>query len=145
VRIAALLLALSAAAAWGIGGILIKKGTDVVTPATILILQYALGRVLVGGGVHARAELGGPLDAIGRRWPLLLALASLQIAGYVVFIVAVKYAGDGSLSTATVVAIAAAYPALVAVLSAPLLGEHLHWNHGLAVALIVGGVVVAQL
>src|SRR6266508_3203861 len=59
-------------------------------------------------------------------------------------IASVKTAGT-AIPTAAVIAIAASYPALVAILSAPVLGEHLHWNHALAVVLIVGGVVISQL
>jgi uncharacterized membrane protein len=144
VRLAALLLALCAAGSWGVGGVLLKRGTDVVSPATILVFQYVVGVIGVGTWLLVSRNLDDTLAAVGRRWPALLLLVSLQIAGYVLFVVAVRYAGDGSLPTATVVAIAASYPALVAVLSGPLLGEQLHWNHALGVALVVCGVIVAQ-
>jgi drug/metabolite transporter (DMT)-like permease len=143
-RVAAFVLALTASVTWGIGGILIRKGTGVVTPVTILVLQYALGVALIAGWIAVRGESGSTVAAIGRHWPLLLGLVLLQIGGYVAFIVAIKYAGPGSLPTTTVVAIAATYPALIAVLSGPLLGERLSWNHALGAGLIVSGVVVTQ-
>jgi drug/metabolite transporter (DMT)-like permease len=144
VRVAALLLALTSAVCWGIGGILIKKGTNVVSPATILVFQYGIGVIIIGGWLLARRDVGDSLQAIGRRWPLLLALVLLQIGGYVAFVVAIKLAGGGAVPTTTIVAIAATYPALVAVLSAPLLGERLGWAQALGVSLIVAGVVVTQ-
>ena len=143
-RVAALLLALTASLCWGVGGILIKKGTNVVTPATILVLQYTLGVLIVGAWLVARGEVVGTLEAVTRRWPLLLALALLQIGGYVAFVVAVNIGGSGTVPTTTIVAIAATYPALVALLSGPFLGEPLQWNDALGVALIVSGVVVTQ-
>ena len=143
-RVAVLLLALTSAVCWGVGGILIKKGTNVVSPATILVFQYALGVLIIGTWILARGDVGESLSAVGRRWPLLLALALLQIGGYVAFVVAVKLAGEGAVPTTTIVAIAATYPALVAVLSGPVLGESLQWNDAVGVALIVSGVVVTQ-
>ena len=143
-RIAALLLALTAAGAWGVGGILIKKGTDVVSPATILTFQYGGGAVLLIAWIVATRGVGDTLAAVERRWPLLLAILAVQFAAYLSFIVAVKHAGAGSLSTSAVIAIAAAYPAVAALLSGPMLGEGLHWNDALGVALIVSGVIVTQ-
>jgi drug/metabolite transporter (DMT)-like permease len=144
VRVAALLLALTSAVCWGVGGILIKKGTSVVSPATILAFQYALGILIIGTWILARRDVGESLSTLGRRWPLLLALALLQIGGYVAFVVAVKLAGGGAVPTTTIVAIAATYPALVAVLSGPVLGESLQWNDAVGVALIISGVVMTQ-
>jgi uncharacterized membrane protein len=43
-----------------------------------------------------------------------------------------------------VIAIAASYPAVAAILSSPMLGESLHWNDALGVALVVSGVIVTQ-
>jgi drug/metabolite transporter (DMT)-like permease len=144
VRVAALLLAFGAAASWGIGGILLKRGTDHVSPTTILIFQYALGAALVGVWIAVTGGAAGFGDAVGRRWAALLVIALFQIAGYVFFISSVRYAGEGSIPTAVAVAISAAYPALVALLSGPFLGENLGWNHVAGVLLVVGGVIVAQ-
>lgn len=144
-RAAALLLALSAAASWGVGGILLRKGTGVVSPTTILLVQYAIGVVVIGGWVVATGGASAALDSIGRRWPILLGIVALQIGGYLAFVLALQRAGSGSLSTATVVAIAASYPALVAVLSTPLLGERVSWPTYAGVALIVAGVAVSQI
>ena len=55
-----------------------------------------------------------------------------------------KHAGTGSISTPAVIAIAAAYPAVAAILSGPMLGEALHWNDALGIALVVSGVIVTQ-
>lgn len=143
-RILALLFALTAVTAWGFGAVLLKRGTDVVTPATILALQYLAGLVLVAAWIVLRRDSGATLAAVERRWPSLLLLVLLQIGGYIAFVLAVKYAGAGSLPTSAIVAIAASYPALVAVLSGPMLGENLAWNHAVAVGLVVSGVVVAQ-
>jgi uncharacterized membrane protein len=41
-----------------------------------------------------------------------------------------------------VLAIAAMYPALVAVVSGPFLGEHLALHHAVGLALIIAGVIV---
>jgi drug/metabolite transporter (DMT)-like permease len=144
VRIAALLLALTAAGAWGVGGILIKKGTDVASPATILAFQYGGGALLLVVWIVATRGLGDTLTAVERHWPLLLAILAVQFAAYLAFIVAVKHAGAGSLSTSAVIAIAASYPAVAAILSSPMLGESLHWNDALGVALVVSGVIVTQ-
>src|SRR5207302_1935062 len=94
--------------------------------------------------ILARGEWSATASGIGARWPALLVIIFFQIAGYVFWIASVKTAG-AAIPTAAVIAIAASYPALVAVLSGPVLGEHLHWNHALAVVLIVGGVVISQL
>jgi uncharacterized membrane protein len=144
VKVAALILALSAAASWGVGGILLKKGTNLVSPTTILVFQYAVGIVVIGGWLAATGGAATALHGIERRWQTLLVLVSLQIVGYLFFVVAIKNAGEGSLPTSTVIAIAASYPALVAVLSAPFLGESLGWQQFLGVGLIIGGVIVSQ-
>jgi drug/metabolite transporter (DMT)-like permease len=144
-RAVALMLALSAALCWGIGGILLKKGLAHISPATFLALQYLLGGVAVLIWLAARGELSAGLHAIGQRWLGLLGVVVLQVAGYIFFVVAIGRAGAHSLPTATVIAIAASYPALVAVLSGPILGEQLGWNDAVGVALIVSGVVVTQL
>ena len=143
-RIAALLLALAAATSWGIGGILMKRGTDVVSPTTILVFQYVVGVTLVGGWLAATGGIGSMAEAVERRWALLLVLVLFQIGGYVFFISAVRHAGEGSIPTAVAIAISAAYPTLVVLLSGPLLGEELHWNHVLGAILVVAGVIVAQ-
>jgi drug/metabolite transporter (DMT)-like permease len=145
VRAAALLLALAAAASWGIGGILLKKGTNVVSPTTILVVQYALGILLIGGWVAATGGASAAIDHVGRRWPLLLGIVTLQIVGYVCFVVAIQKGGTGSLPTATVVAIAACYPALVAVLSGPMLGERIGWHQAAGIGLVIAGVVLTQI
>lgn len=144
-RVAALLLALCAAASWGVGGILLKKGTGVVSPTTILFAQYAVGVLAIGGWIVATGGASAAIDSIGRRWPILIGIVALQIGGYLAFVVALQRTGPGSLSTATVVAIAASYPALVAVLSAPLLGERVSWPTYAGVALIIAGVAVSQI
>lgn len=141
-RAAAIILALSAAAAWTVGGVLLKKGTDVVSPSTILVFQYVIGVVAIGGWLLATGGAGATIDAAGRQWWRLLLLVGCQIGGYVCFVVAVRHAGKGSLPTAAVLAIAAMYPAMVAIVSGPLLGEHLGLHHALGIALIVAGVVV---
>jgi drug/metabolite transporter (DMT)-like permease len=140
--VTAFILALSAAVAWTVGGVLLKKGTDLVSPATILIFQYIAGLVAIAGWLLATGGAGGAVEAVGRQWLRLLLLAVFQVGGYVLFVVAVRHAGKGSLPTAVVLAIAATYPALVAIVSGPFLGEHLEWHHGLGIALIVAGVVV---
>ena len=84
------------------------------------------------------------LHGIERRWLSLLILVSLQIGGYIFFVTAIKNAGEGSLPTSTVIAIAASYPALVAVLSGPFLGESLGWQQFMGVGLIIAGVIVSQ-
>lgn len=143
-RIATLLLSLAAAGGWGVGAILIKRGTDVASPTTILAFQYGAGFVVVAAWIVATRGLDGAIEAVERHWPLLVLITALQLAAYIAFIVAVNLAGEGSLPTATVIAIAASYPALAAVLSGPMLGEQLAWNHALGVALVVAGVVIAQ-
>jgi drug/metabolite transporter (DMT)-like permease len=144
-RLVALLLGLSAALAWGFGGIALRKGVAHVAPTTVLVVQYALGAAVVALWVAATGGAGAAIDSVGRRWPLLLLVVALQVGGYVCFVVGIKHAGPGSLSTSAVVAIAACYPALVAVLSGPLLGERLGWNDAVGVALVLAGVVVTQL
>jgi drug/metabolite transporter (DMT)-like permease len=143
VRLTALLLALAAASSWGVGGVLLKRGTDVVSPATILGFQYALGLALVVGWLAARGGLGTTVDAVERKWPTVLVLVLFQIAGYVLFLSAVKYAGSGSVPTSVVIAISACYPVLVVLLSGPFLGEELAWNHLAGALLVVSGVVLA--
>ena len=143
-RAAALLLSFSAAASWGIGGVLLKRGTDVVTPTTILLFQYAVGLTLVAGWLAATGGFTTLAQAVERRWATLLVLVLFQIAGYVFFISAVRHAGEDSVPTAVVIAISAAYPALVVLLSGPFLGEALDWNHALGALLVIAGVVVAQ-
>ena len=128
-RILALLLALTAAGSWGVGGILIKKGTDVASPATILAFQYCGGGLLLLAYIVATRGASDSIAAVERRWPLLLGILFLQLTAYVAFVVAVKHAGPESISTSAVIAIAAAYPAVAAILSGPVLGESLHWNH----------------
>ena len=142
-RLVALLLALAAAGAWGVGGILLKRGTDVVTPATILAFQYLTGLVLVVGWLAATGGTGAMADAVERRWGTLLVLVLFQIGGYVFFISSVRHAGDGSIPTSVAIAISAAYPAIVVLLSGPFLGEALHWNHVAGALLVVAGVVLA--
>ena len=142
-RATAILFALAAAGSWGVGGILLKRGTDVVTPTTILAVQYALGLTLVLGWVAATDGIGSMADAVERRWPTLLVLVSLQIAGYVFFISSVNNAGSGSVPTSVVVAISASYPVLVVLLSGPFLDETLAWNHLVGALLVVTGVVLA--
>jgi drug/metabolite transporter (DMT)-like permease len=143
VRLVALLLAIAAAGSWGIGGILLKKGTDVATPATILAVQYATGLLLVVGWLVASGGIGAMADVVERRWGTLLVLALFQIGGYVFFVSAVRHAGEGSIPTSVAIAISAAYPAVVVVLSGPFLGEALHWNHVAGALLVVGGVILA--
>jgi drug/metabolite transporter (DMT)-like permease len=142
VRAAALIFALSAAVSWTVGGVLLKKGTDVVSTSTILVFQYVLGAVAISAYLLATGGAAETVDAVERQWLRLLVLAACQIGGYVCFVVAVGHAGKGSLPTAVVLAIAATYPALVALVSGPFLGEQLAWHHALGVALIVVGVVV---
>lgn len=144
-RVAALLFALSAAVSWGVGGILLKRGLDTVAPTTILVVQYVVGLVAIAGWVLATGGGSIGLQEVERRWPALLILVSIQIAGYVFFLVAIKNAGEGSLPTATVIAICACYPALVAVLSGPFLDERLGWNDILGVTLVILGVIATQL
>ena len=143
-RVAALVLAVSAAVSWGVGAVLLKRSADVFAATTLLVFQYALGLALIGSWVAVTGGTGSLRETIGRHWVALAVIAALQIAGYAFFIIAIQHAGRNSAPTAVVTAIAAAYPALVAVLSGPFLGESLHWNHALGVALVVGGVVVAQ-
>ncbi len=143
-KVAALLLALSAAASWGIGGILLKRGTNLVSPTTILVFQYAVGIVVITGWLLATGGGASALHGIERRWLSLLLLVSLQIGGYIFFVTAINKAGEGSLPTSTVIAIAASYPALVAVLTGPFLGEALGWQQFLGVGLIITGVIVSQ-
>lgn len=142
-RLVALLLALAAAGSWGVGGILLKRGTDVVTPATILAFQYLTGLVLVVGWLAATGGMGAMADAVERRWGTLLVLVLFQIGGYVFFISSVRHAGEGSIPTSVAIAISAAYPAIVVLLSGPFLGEALHWNHVAGALLVVAGVVLA--
>jgi drug/metabolite transporter (DMT)-like permease len=142
--VAALLLALAAAGSWGIGGVLLKRGTDVVSPLTILVFQYVLGVALVGAWVVAKYGAANVAHAVERRWGVLLLIALFQTAGYVFFVSAVGRAGEGSIPTSVAVSISAAYPALVALLSGPFLGEELHWNHFAGVLLVVAGVILAQ-
>lgn len=144
-RVAALILALSAAVSWGIGGILLKKGLSHVSPTTFLVFQYVLGAVAIGGWVLFTGGAGAAIDSVERRWPGLILLVALQVGGYICFVSAIDRAGPGSISTAAVIAIAASYPALVAILSGPLLGERLGWNDAVGVGLIVAGVVMTQL
>jgi uncharacterized membrane protein len=144
-RVAALLFALSAAVSWGVGGILLKRGLDTVAPTTVIIVQYVVGLLAIGGWVLATGGAANLLHEFDRRWASLLVLVSIQVAGYIFFVVAIKNAGEGSLPTATVIAIAACYPALVAVLSGPFLGESLGWNDILGVTLVILGVVATQL
>jgi uncharacterized membrane protein len=139
---AALIFALSAAATWTVGGVLLKKGTDVVSPTTILIVQYVTGVVAIGAWLLASGGAGETIAAVERQWLRLLILVASQIGGYICFVLAVKNAGPGSLPTSVVLAIAAMYPALVAVVSGPFLGEHLALHHALGLALIIGGVIV---
>lgn len=145
VRITALLLALSAATSWGIGGILLKRGLDVISPATILVFQYVLGAVAVAGWMTVSGKLDGAVAAVGDRWVALVGISVFQVAGYLFFIAAARYAGEGSIPTAAALAIAAGYPVLVAVLSGPFLDETLGWNHGLALALFIAAVILVQL
>ena len=144
-KIAALLLALSAAISWGVGGIVLKRGIGAISPTTILVFQYLLGLVVLGAWVVSTGGGAGALESVRDRWSQLLVISVLQIGGYVCFILAVRYAGEGSIPTATAVGIAAAYPAIVAVLSAPFLDENLGWQHIAGIVLIVGGVIVSQL
>jgi drug/metabolite transporter (DMT)-like permease len=143
VRLTAVLLAVAAASSWGIGGILLKRGTDVVTPATILVFQYALGFTLVLGWLAATGGLGSMAAAVQNRWGTILVLVLFQIAGYVLFVTSVKYGGAGSVPTSVVIAISASYPAIVVLLSGPFLGEALQWNHLAGALLVVTGVVLA--
>jgi drug/metabolite transporter (DMT)-like permease len=143
VRVTAFLLAIAAAGSWGIGGILLKRGTDLVSPATILIFQYAVGFLLVLGWLAAIGGLGATLDAVEQRWGTILVLVLFQIAGYVFFVTGVRHAGTGSVPTSVVIAISACYPALVVLLSGPFLGETLQWNHLAGALLVVTGVVLA--
>ena len=133
VRAAALLLALTAALCWGVGGILLKKGTGVVSPTTILFVQYLVGLVVIGGWILASGGVSAAAETASRRWPLLAGIVALQIGGYLAFVIAIQRSGPGSVSTAAVVAIAAMYPALVAVLSGPLLGQDVGWHQYLGV------------
>ncbi len=141
-RAAALVFALSAAVVWTIGGILLKKGTDVVSTSTILVTQYVVGMVAITGYLLATGGAAGAIEAVERQWLRLLLLVACQIGGYICFVAAVAHSGKDSLPTAVVLAIAATYPALVALLSGPFLGQELAWHHALGVALIVAGVVV---
>jgi uncharacterized membrane protein len=143
VRVTALLLALAAAGSWGIGGVLLKRGTDLVTPATILIFQYAVGFALVLGWLAATGGVGTTAEAIERRWGTILVLVLFQIGGYVFFVTGVRHAGEGSIPTSVVIAISACYPALVVLLSGPFLGEALEWNHLAGALLVVTGVALA--
>ena len=144
-RVAALLLAVSAAVAWGVGSVLVKRASDVVSPTTILVFQYVLGVALVGGRIAFSGGASAAFGAVGGRWPALIAISLVQVAGYVCFIVAIGRAGEGSIPTSAAVAIAASYPALVAVLSGPFLGESLAWNHVAGIALVISGVILSQL
>jgi bacterial/archaeal transporter family protein len=143
VRLTAVLLAIAAAGSWGVGGILLKRGTDVVTPATILVFQYALGATLVLGWLAATGGIGAMAEAVESRWLTILVLVLFQIAGYVFFVSSVRHAGEGSVPTSVVIAISASYPVLVILLSGPFLGETLAWNHLAGGLLVVAGVVLA--
>ena len=142
---AALLLAIASAVIWGVGSIFLKRISDVVAPTTYIVFQYLLGAVAVGAWIVASGRVGNALDAVRRGSIELVVAAILLVAGYLLFIAAVRYAGEGSIPTAAAIAIASAYPVIVAILSASLLGENLGWNHVLAVALFVGAIVVVQL
>lgn len=143
VRVTAVLLAVAAASSWGIGGILLKRGTNVVTPATILVFQYALGFALVLGWLAATGGIGSMATSVQDRWGTILVLVLFQIAGYIFFVTSVKYGGSASVPTSVVIAISASYPALVVLLSGPFLGETLAWNHLAGALLVVTGVVLA--
>jgi drug/metabolite transporter (DMT)-like permease len=140
----ALLLALGAATSWGIGGLLLKRGTDVAAATTILAVQYALGVGLLLAWLGSTGGIGTLLETIAERWTTLVVIALFQIGGYVFFVSAVARAGVDSIPTAVAVAISAAYPILIVLLSGPVLDEPLAWNHVIGVLLVVGGVVIAQ-
>jgi drug/metabolite transporter (DMT)-like permease len=144
-RAAALILALSAAVSWGIGGILLKKGLAHVSPTTFLVFQYVLGAIAIGTWVAVTGGAGTAFESVERRWPGLILLVALQVGGYICFVGAISRAGPSSVPTAAVIAIAASYPALVAILSGPLLGERLGWNDAVGIGLIVAGVLATQL
>jgi drug/metabolite transporter (DMT)-like permease len=143
VKATALILALSASAAWGIGGLLVKRGLANVSPEAILVFQYALGFVGVAAFVAVRGDWTETASSIAANWLAVLVIVIFQIGGYIFWIAAVHSAGK-AISTAAIIAIAASYPALVAVLSGPILGEHVGWNDAVAVVLIVAGVIISQ-
>ncbi|MFN8186017.1 MAG: EamA family transporter [Gaiellales bacterium] len=144
-RSAALIFALSAAVSWGLGGVLLKQGLSHVSPTTFLVFQYALGAIAIGAWVLATGGAGAAFESVERRWPSLILIVVLQVGGYIGFVGAISRAGPGSIPTAAVIAIAASYPALVAILSGPFLGERLGWNDAVGVGLIVAGVAATQL
>ncbi len=141
----ALVLAILASLAWGIGAVFLKRVADAVAPSTYIVFQYLLGAVLVGGWMAASGRLSAAFHSVAREKGGLVAAALLLVAGYLFFIAAVKYAGRGSIPTAAAIAIASAYPVIVALLSAPVLDEHLAWNHVAAITLVFGAVILAQL
>ncbi len=141
----ALLLAIASALTWGFGSVFMKRLSDTFSPTTFLVSQYLVGVVAVGGWIVLSGRAGTAVETVGRRWPGLLFAALILVVGYLLFIAAVKYAGEGSIPTAAAIAIASAYPPVVALLSAPLLGEQLGWNHIAAIGLVFGAVILAQL
>ena len=98
-----LVLALSVATSWGIGGLLVKRGLATVSPQTILVLQYAIGALGVAVFILARGEWSMTASWIGTKWLPLLVIVFFQIAGYVFWIAAVKTAGS-AIPTAAVMA-----------------------------------------
>lgn len=142
-RIGVLLLAVFAAVSWGFGAVLLKRGGDVLSPSIVLAAQYLLGLVFILGWMVARGSLADATVTVGRERATLLPIILLMIVGYIAFVAGVDLAAPRGLPTSIFVAIAASYPGIVALLSGPLLGEQLAWNHALAVVLIIGGVVLA--
>ena len=141
----ALILAIASAITWGFGSVFMKRLSDTLSPTTFIVSQYLVGVIAVGTWIVLTGRAGRAIQTVGGRWPTLLFASLILVVGYLLFIAAVKYAGEGSLPTAAAIAIASAYPPVVALLSAPLLGEHLAWNHIAAIGLVLGAVVLTQL
>ena len=141
----ALVFAIASALTWGVGSVLLKRISDTVSPTTFIVSQYVIGAILIGGSIVVTGHAGGALSEVGERWTGIFVAAIFLAGGYLLFIAAVKYAGEGSLPTAAAIAIASSYPAVVALLSATFLDEALGWNHALAVALVLTAVLLLQL
>ena len=141
----ALILAIGSAITWGFGSVFMKRLSDTLSPTTFIVSQYLVGVVAVGAWIVFSGRAGSALETVEGRWPALLFASVVLVVGYLLFIAAVKYAGEDSIPTAAAIAIASAYPPVVALLSAPLLGEHLAWNHIAAIGLVLGAVILTQI
>ena len=67
-RLAALLFAVSASLAWGVGAVLIKRWGDSFSSTTLLAFQYTVGLLLIVGWLAANGGLGAARHAAERHW-----------------------------------------------------------------------------